>query len=116
LVVSLQTSGAIQGLPLCTLQVPLAQVSVPSQKRPSLHAVPSEAIGVLHIPVAGSQVPATWQSSMALQTFAVPAVQVPFWQVSLPLQRLPSSQAVPLAFVGLVHIPVDVLQVPAVWH
>ena len=33
---------------------------------------------------------------LSLQLRALPAVQVPFWQVSLPLQTLPSPHEVPL--------------------
>jgi hypothetical protein len=32
------------------------------------------------------------------------------------VQALASLQAVPFDFVGFVQTPVDVLQVPAVWH
>src|SRR5436190_10389132 len=42
--------------------------------------------------------------------------QVPFSQVSVCVQALPSLQAVPLLAFGLEHWPVAVLQVPAVWH
>jgi hypothetical protein len=41
-------------------------------------------------------------------------VQVPLWQAELGVQRLPSSQAVPLVAFGLLQTPVAVSQVPAV--
>ena len=40
------------------------------------------------------------QTLESLQLSAVPAVQVPAWQVSAPLQALPSAQAVPLVLGG----------------
>jgi hypothetical protein len=43
-------------------------------------------------------------------------LQVPLWQVSIWVQALPSLQATPLAFVGLLHVPVAVLHVPPSWH
>jgi hypothetical protein len=42
------------------VHVPAWQVSVWVQLFPSLHAVPSAAAGFEHMPVPGSQVPATW--------------------------------------------------------
>ena len=42
--------------------------------------------------------------------------QVPFWHESAWVQRLPSSQGVPLPALGFEHTPVLVLQVPATWH
>jgi hypothetical protein len=42
--------------------------------------------------------------------------QTPVVQVLTPLQRLPSSQFAPSALTGLEQTPVDVLQVPALWH
>ena len=46
----------------------------------------------------------------------MPPEHAPFWQVSPEVQLLPSSQVVPFALFGLLHAPVAVLQVPAVWH
>jgi hypothetical protein len=37
-------------------------------------------------------------------------------QLSLTVQKSPSSQDVPLAFGGFEHWPVVGLQVPAAWH
>ena len=50
----------------------------------------------LRQPVAGSQESAV-QGLLSSQTGGEPAVQVPAWQVSAPLQALPSEQLVPLA-------------------
>src|SRR5438445_12903083 len=43
--------------------------------------------------------------------------QLPFWQLSVCVQALPSLQAVSLVlFVGAEHMPVAGLQVPGSWH
>ena len=42
--------------------------------------------------------------------------QTPFWQASVWVQALPSSQGVPLGFCGLSQAPVLGLHVPWVWH
>ena len=62
------------------------------------------------------QVPASWQTSCALQTTGFAPVHVPAWQVSVCEHALPSLQAAPLALFGLLQTPVPVLQVPASWH
>jgi hypothetical protein len=41
----------------------------------------------------------------SLQVSGVPAVQLPVWQVSVPLQRLPSGHAVPFATFAFEHWP-----------
>jgi len=43
-------------------------------------------------------------------------VQMPFWQERSCAHTFPSLQLVPFGLMGLVHAPVDVLQVPASWH
>ena len=48
-----------------------------------------------------------------MQVTALPAVQVPLWQVSLSVQALPSLQLVPQGLQGFEQTPVEVLQVPA---
>src|SRR5262245_51225070 len=63
---------------------------------PSLQGEPLAFTGDEHIPVAGSQVPASWQASRGAHVVALPAVQVPPWQVSACVQPLPSLQAAPL--------------------
>src|SRR5262249_14920283 len=73
-------------------QVPAVHVSPTLQKSPSLHAVPSPAAGLLQTPVAGSQVPATWHESSAVQTTGVPGWHVPVRHVSPPWRGLPSRQ------------------------
>jgi hypothetical protein len=46
----------------------------------------------------------------------LPPVHVPFWQVSLLVQELPSLQAVPFALFGWEQVPFDGSQVPWSWH
>jgi hypothetical protein len=76
-------------------QLPFWQVSVWVQPFPSLHVVPLLAIGFEQVPLEGSQVPATWHWSEAVQVTCEPAVQTPPWQLSLRSQRFPSLQVVP---------------------
>src|SRR3989441_7020734 len=64
----------------------------------SLQLVPSGAFGFEHVPVAVLQVPATWHWSSAVQTTGLEPAQVPFWQVSVWVQALPSLQAVPFGW------------------
>ena len=48
---------------------------------------------------------------------ALPPLHMPIWQVSPLVQALPSSQLEPFAFgMPIEQTPVDVLQVPALWH
>jgi hypothetical protein len=69
------------GLP--PVQVPFWQVSVSVHGFWSLQVVPLFAAGLLHIPVAGSQVPALWHWSLAVHTTWFAPVQVQPWQVSV---------------------------------
>ena len=77
------------------VQVPLWQVSAPLQTLASLHGVPF-ATEVVVQPKRGSQLSVV-QGLLSLQSRAVPAVQVPLWQVSAPLHTLPSLHEVPLS-------------------
>jgi hypothetical protein len=101
---SLQTSG------LPAVQLPFWQVSAPLQRLESAHDVPF-VTGVVVQPVAGLQ-PSVVHTLPSLQTIAVPAVQTPAWQVSAPLHRLPSGQAVPFGTTALLQTPA--VQVSAV--
>ena len=80
---------------------------------PSLHAVPFCAAGFVHCPVEALHVPATWHWSEAVHTTGFEPVHVPLWQVSVCVQALPSLHAVPFVAAGLLHWPVEALQVPA---
>ena len=98
------------------LQTPAWQVSLCVQALPSLQAAPSGLTGFEQAPVCGSHVPASWQASGAAQVTAFPPVQTPAEHVSVRVQALPSSQAVPFGFCGFEHVPVCGSQVPGAWH
>ena len=72
--------------------VPPSQASLIVHASPSSHALPFGLGGFEHLPVAGSQVPASWHWSCAVQTTGFAPVQVPAWQVSLRVHALSSSQ------------------------
>src|SRR5437867_2897287 len=109
--------SAVQTTGFAPTQLPFWQVSVCVQASPSLQAVPLVlVVGAEHMPVAGLQVPGSWHWS-AVQTTGLAPTQLPFWQVSVCVQALPSLQAVLLVlFVGAEHTPVAGLQVPGSWH
>jgi hypothetical protein len=62
----------------------------------SLHAEPFGLSGFEQMPVDGSQVPASWHWSLAVQVTGVPATQIAeALQISAPLHALASEQLVP---------------------
>jgi hypothetical protein len=69
----------------------------------SLHEVPF-GTGAYWQPNTGSHVSVV-QMLPSLQTSGVPAVQVPLWQVSAPLQGLPSEQDEPFATTVFWQLP-----------
>src|SRR5437667_244515 len=77
------------------VQVPFWQLSVWVQALPSLHAVAVLAFGLGDVPVVLSCVLPMWHWSSALQVTGLEPVQVPFWQLSVWVQALPSLHAVP---------------------
>lgn len=93
---------------------------------PALHAAVSKHVGAgqavpsgssgfeLQAPVLGLQVPLEWHESLAAQEIGVP-VQVPDWQLSAVVQRLPSLHESPLATATVAHDPVLGLHSLA-WH
>jgi hypothetical protein len=91
-------------------------VHVPDLHAPFEHGVPSGFAGLEHDPEAESHVPASWHSSDAGQSFAVPLVHMPAWHASPLVHALPSSHDVPSAFATSEHLPVVLSHVPAVWH
>lgn len=105
-----QTTG------LLPVQLPVWQVSVCVHPLPSEHAAPSGFAGLLHAPVEMSHAPMLWHWSLAAQTTALLPLHDPAWQVSVCVQALPSLQALPLAFAGLLHAPVPTSHVPTAWH
>jgi hypothetical protein len=96
--------------------VPFWQESVCVHAFPSLQGAPLAATGLEQIPELGSQVPATWHWSLAVQVTLLEPTQVPLWQESVWVQAFPSEHAVPLAAVGFEQVPVLGLHVPALWH
>jgi hypothetical protein len=106
----------LQVTPLVAVHVPLAHAAVSVHDLPSLQAAPSFPLGLEHTPVDGSQVPARWHASRAVQVTGLDPVHVPLWQESVWVQALPSLQEVPSFAFGFEHMPVDVSQVPATWH
>ena len=78
------------------VQTPDWQVSVWVQALPSLQPVPLALAGLEQVPLLHT--PATWHWSSALQTTGLEPAQVPFWQVSVWVQALPSLQAVPFGW------------------
>jgi hypothetical protein len=92
-------ASVVQALPSLQLRgvpaahTPLWHVSAPSHASPSEHEVPF-ATAALTQPVVVLQLSVV-HTLLSLQLRLVPAVQVPFWQVSLPLQTFPSPHEVP---------------------
>ena len=78
------------------MQTPAWQVSLRSQRLPSLQSVPLVAVGFEHTPVAELHVPAVWHSLGAGHVTWLPAVQTPVSQVSVRSHLLPSLHEVPL--------------------
>jgi len=69
----------------------------------SAHDEPFGTAVVRH-PSRGSQLSVV-HTLPSLQTGGVPAVQVPLWQVSSPLQRLPSAHEEPFGSTVLLQTP-----------
>src|SRR6185295_8731060 len=96
--------------------MPPWQTSATVQALPSEQVLPSGLVGFEQRPVDGLQVPASWQSSLAVHVTGLPPTQAPVWQVSVWLQASPSLQVLPLGASGVEHIPLAGLHVPATWH
>src|SRR5438876_4335318 len=92
-------SEAVHPTGFVPTQAQAAQVSVCVQALPSVQGVPSTFVGLLQVPVAGSQVPAAWHWSEAVLTTAFVPTQAPAAQVSVCVHALPSEQGVPSTFV-----------------
>jgi hypothetical protein len=97
-------------------QLPLTQVSAVHGLRSLQSALTVQlwqpGIGVFWHPVTALQVSVV-QALPSLQLGAVPGVQMPTWQVSRPLQTVPSLQDVPSATVVFWQ-PLTALQVSVV--
>src|SRR5437867_1040292 len=81
-----------------------------------MQAEPLALSGLEQVPLAGSQVPASWHWSRAEQVTGFAPVQTPAWQVSVWVQALPSMHDTPSALFGFEQVPVAGSQVPASWH
>ena len=87
-------SLALHTMLLPPVHAPLTHLSVCVQALPSLHVAASALLGVLHLPLAESQLPASWHWSSALHTTGFPPLHAPVLQVSVCVHRLPSSHGV----------------------
>jgi hypothetical protein len=97
------------------VQAPAWQLSLAVQALASLQAVPS-GLAKAAQPVAGSHTPAVWHE-LAAQITGGPPLQAPPWHVSVEVQALPSSHAVPFGFgVAAEHTPDCGLHTPAAKH
>ena len=86
--------------------MPLVQTSFAVQAIVSLHAVPFGAVGLVHCPLEGLHVPATWHGSSAVQVTELVPWQAPAWQLPPPKHGLPGLHVVP--FGALENPVVDV--------
>src|SRR5436309_1087335 len=99
------------------VQTPALQTSPSVLASPSSQGLPSGVTGFEQVALSGSQTPASWHWSWAVQTTGLTAVHVPPWQVSLCVQASPSLQLVPVSGVTVqlaVPLQVRVLHVSEV--
>jgi hypothetical protein len=111
-----QASLAPQTIGFEPAHVPAAHVYAWKHGLLPVHEEPSVAFGLEHVPVVGSQVPAAWHWSSAVQATGFEPLHVPLWQVSLCVHALPSLQTVPFEEAGFEHVPELGSHVPAAWH
>src|SRR5262245_35060917 len=105
-----QTTGAPE------VQLPDWHESPVVQALPSSQGEPFGFGAFVQWPPSGLQTPPSLQPSPDGQTTGAPAVQLPAWQESPDVQRLPSSQAVPFGLAICEHWPVVGSHVPASWQ
>ena len=108
-------SLAVQMMAFVPVHAPAWHVSVCVHMLPSSQVKPLTWFG-FEQPFTGSQVPATWHWSSAVQVTGFAPVQVPAWQVSVCVQTLPSLQPVPSGWFGFEQRPDVGSQVPTTWH
>src|SRR5436189_304383 len=88
---------------------PALQTSPSVLASPSSQGLPSGVTGFEQVALSGSQTPASWHWSWAVQTTGLTAVHVPPWQVSPCVQASPSSQLVPVSGVTVqLDVPLQV--------
>src|SRR2546422_852478 len=91
------------------VQTPALQASPSVLASPSLHGLPSGVTGFEQVALSGSQTPASWHWSWAVQTTGLTPVHVPPWQVSPCVQASPSLQLVPVSGVTVqLDVPLQV--------
>src|SRR5437899_892902 len=88
-------SSTVQTTGFAPVQTPDWHESLCVQASPSEQALPFALSGLEQVPLAGSQMPASWHWSSAVQTTGAVPTQAPLWQVSLCVQASPSVQATP---------------------
>jgi hypothetical protein len=109
-------SEAVHTTGLLPVQAPARQPSVKVHASPSSQGVPSGLVGSVHEPVAGLQIPALWQESIATHCTGLAPLQFPDEQVSTWVHRFPSLQPEPSGLTGLLQVPLEGLQTPALWQ
>ena len=104
--------GNVSTGPKSTGGGPGSPISPPQTHDPAWHvaalepqAVPFGALGLEHVPVAGSHVPATWHCSGAEHTTGLDPSQTPAWHVSVCVHLSPSSHAAPSCSFMTPHMP-----------
>src|SRR5438094_7177961 len=91
------------------VQTPALQTSPRVLASPSSQGLPSGVTGFEQVALSGSQTPASWHWSWAVQTTGLTPVHVPPWQVSLCVQASPSLQLVPVSGVTVqLDVPLQV--------
>lgn len=87
------------------------QVSLTEQRLELLQGEPLSLLGLEHLPVAVSQIPATLHWSLAVQRVTLP-MHVPFRHLSFLVQLFMSLHVVPSTLLVAMQSPVSGLQVP----
>src|SRR5206468_11962012 len=108
-------SEAVHTTGFVPTQAPAAQASVCVHALPSVQGVPSTFVGLLQVPVAGSQVPAVWHWSEAVHTRGIVPTQAPAAPQAACVHALPSAQAAAAAWGGLLAVPAGRPEAPAGW-
>lgn len=93
------------------VQTPFWHVSIVHGLPSEVHPVPFGLGWTWQMPVLGLQTLTVQGFPVGGHVVSVPGWQVPFWQVSPTVHRLPSSQGVP--FATALHVPVAGSQT---WH
>jgi len=109
-----QVAGAAHVTGFEPTHAPAVQASVCVQALPSLHVVPSAAVGLEQVPEVGSHAPATWQASAATHVTGLEPTHAPAVHASVCVHALPSLHVVPFVAAGFEHWPLEGSHVPVV--